>query len=153
MIGRGGALCALAASACLWGGSTEPNPIEAVHDPAILQFTARIERFYEGLVGRPLDVRATYDDLHLRSFFADTESFSDYYAALATELRRAGFRHSRPTRVEILEFHFEGPGRAIVHVRLTGRHLRTLRFWNVDVERADTWERLGATWMVSPGRL
>jgi hypothetical protein len=143
------ALAALAALVCCWTAGPEP----LVGEPAVVEFQRRIESFYRRLEGRSLDVQVTFEDRDLREFFSNEEEFSDYYAALADEVRRAGFQYGRPTRVEVLEFRFEGRDRATVDVKLSGRHSRALRFWEVELRRGDTWERRGTTWLLSPKRL
>ena len=146
-----GGLIGLLASACLWGGSA--GQVELVEDRDVLLLGSRIERLYERLEGRPLAVVGTYEDPRLREFFATTQDFVDYYASLTSQLREASFRHSRALRIEIREFHFEGPDRARVELVLVGRHFRRLRFWEVRTERTDLWQRSGSTWVVRPDRL
>ncbi len=146
------ALLALAVSACVWtggGGGTA----EVVRDDDVLTFATRIERFYGSLEGRSVPVMATFEDPTLHVFVAGRAEFADYYAALADDLRRAGFRNGRPERVEIREFRFEGSDRAVVDVAFVGRHLRGLRFWEIRVRRLDPWRLEAGTWVVSPARL
>ena len=144
-------LLGLLASACLWGGSAAQ--VEVVEDRDVLLLVDRIERLYERLEGRPLDVVGTYEDPRLREFFATPQDFVDYYASLTSQLRDASFRHSRTLRIEIREFHFEGPDRARVEVILVGRHFRRLRFWEVRTSRTDLWQRSGSTWVLRLDRL
>lgn len=145
------ALLALVASACVSTGG--PGSAEVVRDEEVLAFAARIERFYDALEGRPIPVRATFEDPTLHAFFASSSEFDDYYAALADELRRAGFRNGRPERVEIREFRFEGSDRAMVDVTFVGRHVRGLRFWEIRIRRLEAWRREGGGWVMSPKRL
>ena len=144
-------LLGLLASACLWAGAK--GSIEVVRDPDVLEFAQRIELFYDELEGRSINVFHTFQDPVFRAFFLHEEGFVDYYASLASQLRAAHFRHGRPVRVEIREFRLGGPDRATVDVTFSGRHVRVLRFWKIEVHRTDTWLRSGTTWVLSPKRL
>ncbi len=146
------ALLALVVSGCVWTGGGS-GAAEVVRDKEVLAFATRIERFYGALEGRAVPVMATFEDPALHVFFAEQSEFSDYYAALADDLRRAGFRNGRPERVEIREFRFEGSDRAVVDVAFVGRHMRGLRFWEIRVRRLDPWRLDGGTWVVSPAML
>ncbi len=151
MNSRWGGLLLLVASACLWTGGT--TPLEIVSEQEITDFAHRIEQFYGALAERSLDTQSTFEDPVLRAFFLGEDEFADYYAAVADEVRKAGFRHGRPLRVEILEFRLEASDRAVVEVTLVGKHERSLRFWEIKIHRTDTWRRVGASWLVSPKRL
>ena len=144
-------LLGLLASACLWAGAK--GSIEVVRDPDVLEFAQRIELFYDELEGRSINVFHTFQDPVFRAFFLHEEGFVDYYASLASQLRAAHFRHGRPVRVEIREFRFENPERATVDVTLVGEHLRGLLFWDIRVQRTDTWRRRRSVWVLSPERL
>ena len=146
------ALLALVASACVWTGGGS-GTAEVVRDDHILTFAQRVERFYGSLEGRAVPVMATFEDPTLHVFFASRSEFDDYYALLADELRRAGFKNGRPERVEIREFRFEGADRAIVDVTFVGRHMRGLRFWEIRIRRLDAWRLDGGSWVISPERL
>ncbi len=56
-------------------------------------------------------------------------------------------------RVDIYDFSFETPERAQVQVALVGRHLRILRFWEIETYRLDTWQLLDGRWVLTPERL
>jgi hypothetical protein len=144
-------LLGLLASACLWAGTK--GSVEVVRDPEVLEFAQRIEQFYSGLEGRSVNVFHTYQDPKLRDFFVREQEFVDYYASLASQLRDASFRHGRPVRVEIQEFRFQDPQRAVVDLTLVGQHFRGLRFWDVRIQRTDTWRRRRSVWVLSPERL
>jgi hypothetical protein len=144
-------LIGLLASACFWAGAK--GSVEVVRDPEILEFSQRIEQFYQRLEGRSVNVFHTFQDPKFRDFFVREEEFVDYYASLASQLRQASFRHGRPLRVEIREFRFENPERASVDVTLVGKHYRGLRFWDVQVQRTDNWRRPRSVWVLSPERL
>ena len=85
--------------------------------------------------------------------FADRAAFSDYYSALANEIRRVNLRNTRAERVDILEFHFTDPNAAEVTVHFVGPHQRFLRFWDLEVERVDQWQRLEGRWVIVPAKL
>ena len=55
--------------------------------------------------------------------------------------------------VEIRDFSFETAERARVHVALVGRHLRVLRFWEIETLRSDAWQLLDGRWVLTPERL
>ena len=119
----------------------------------MVAFAERIEVFYRSLEDIPLDAEMTYQDEDLRAHFRDETSFADYYASLADQVRRASLRNGRAHRVEIREFRFEGPELARVDVSLYGRHLRGLRFWQIELERTDTWLLEEGAWLLSPEKL
>lgn len=143
-------LLALAACAWLPGGQSARQPVD---DPEVLAFATRVDGFYRALVGVPLDVEMTYDDPRLRAYFESQRAFVDYYASLAAQLRDAQFRNTRAERVEIREFSFESPEKARVQVVLVGRHLRVLRFWEIEASRTDTWQLVDGRWLLKPERL
>ena len=176
MVRVGRALAALAVIGCAFPGDpgqplepaselTEPiasepiatEPIapyaERVEIHEVDAFALRIERFYRSIARRPLDAYATFQDPGLRSFFDDPKQFEEYYAALANQVREANFRHGRAERIQVREFRFEGDAIARVDVAIIGRHERAFRFWELVIERTDTWGRAGDTWFLRPGRL
>jgi hypothetical protein len=55
--------------------------------------------------------------------------------------------------VEVAEFVFEGPGRALVRVKLVGEDGMPLRPGETEVEREDRWERREGQWWIVPGKL
>jgi hypothetical protein len=128
-------------------------PATPVHDPLVVAFASRIEEFYGGLVGMPLDSELTFQSRALRSYFVDPGGFSDYYASIANQVRSAHMRNARATSVEIMEFRFEAPDRARVDVEVRGDHMRGLIPWDVSVQRSDTWRQVGGTWYVTPEKL
>ena len=109
--------------------------------------------FYERMARRRLNSIATYSDPGLREFFRSQEAFSDYYASVASQLRTAQMRHTTPLRVEIDEFRFEHAGAALVDVRIVGKHQRGLRFWEIELERTDTWILERGSWVLRPDKL
>ena len=62
-------------------------------------------------------------------------------------------RDGRVERFEITEFRMLDPERAVVELQLIGRHERELRFWEIELPRTDTWQRVRGTWTVRPDRL
>ncbi len=138
-------------AACLWGGDDRERLL--VDDPDVLGFAARIEGFYRALEGIPIDVMMVYEDLELRAHFQDPASFTDYYASLAGQLREAHFRNTRADRVEIRGFRFDGPEQATVELALIGRHIRLLRFWEIEQLRTDTWLLLDGAWILTAEKL
>ena len=133
-----------------FGGEAELEPVD---DGAVLRFAARIEAFYRGLEAIPLDVLITYENPELREHFVDEVAFGDYYASLAYQVRRSQLRNSQIERFEIRDFHFESDDVARVELILVGRHQRTLRFWELELARTDTWRRVEGSWVLSPEKL
>jgi hypothetical protein len=146
---RGGAAVFAGALASLGCSGLEAT-LTRVDDVEIRAFASRIESFYTGLEGLPLDTALTFEDRALRAYFADPREFSDYYASIAEQVREARMRHAAPKRVEIVEFRFDRPDLARVEVQLRGDHMRGLVPWDVEVLRSDTWRQVGGTWYVTP---
>ncbi len=142
-------LCA-ALTGCITGRGVEP---ERVTDPEVLAFATRIEGFYRALEGVPLDVQMTFDDPGFRSHVRSDAAFTDYYASLASQVRAAQFRNAKAMRIEIRDFHFQSSARARVSVTLVGRHLRILRFWEIEFARTDTWQLSEGRWVLTPEKL
>ena len=145
------ALLPLLLGACLSIG--ERRELQPVGDPQVLAFANQIEGFYRGLEGLPLDVIMVFEDEELRAHFATPQAFVDYYASLTNQVREAQFRNTRAHRVEIRDFRFENPEQAIVGVVFVGRHLRVLRFWEIETARSDTWQLIDGGWMLTPEKL
>ena len=140
---------ALQGSACL---GRAPQ-YEEIQDPDVISFAQRLQAFYGSIQNIPLDVRLTYDSSVLRTFFASDEEFAAYYASIAAQLRRAQFRNCTLERVSIVEFRFEKDDVAQVDLMLFGRHERTLRFGELELQRVDVWERRNGNWVVTPGKI
>ena len=146
-------LAALLVSGCfwrLWGGGGEEG---AVDDSEAVIFAQRAAEFYAQLEGVPLDTALTYQSLELHNYFAGRGAFNDYFASLATQIRRADLRRRAAERIEVREFRLVKPGEMVVDLTIYGRHQRRLRFWEMELERTDTWNRIGGTWIVTPDRL
>jgi hypothetical protein len=148
---RGASLALLLASACIWGG--DPGHAERVDATEVLELVARMEAFYAALERRSLDAVETFNDQALRAYFESEQQFSDYYASLASQVRDARFRLAVADRVWVRTFRFPDPDTALVQITLKGRHMRGLRFWDLEVSRVDTWRHTSAGWMISPDKL
>jgi hypothetical protein len=149
---RGG-LLPLLLSACLFGGD-EPLPeVSPDRAEAAQRLSARLDSFYQQLAGVPLDAVSTYDTPSLRSYFTGPSAFSDYYASLANQARDAGLRSVTAEGVRVREFYFDDADTANVNVVILGRHQRRLRFWQIELERTDTWRRLNGVWLLVPAKL
>jgi hypothetical protein len=119
----------------------------------VLELVARMEAFYAALERRSLDAVETFNDQALRAYFESEQQFSDYYASLASQVRDARFRLAVADRVWVRTFRFPDPDTALVQITLKGRHMRGLRFWDLEVSRVDTWRHTSAGWMISPDKL
>ena len=133
----------------LFAGS-EPEPTQEIEAVA---FAERIQVFYRALENLPLNALITFENRELRGFFRDSKAFADYYAALAGDLRAKSFKNSTAKRIEIREFYFDGPGRAIVDFTLIGDHFRALQFWDRELLRSDTWQQIDGVWLIAPEKL
>lgn len=149
----GAALC----SSC-FAGSPGARPdlsegVEIVDSRGISRFFERASSFYDRMARRRFNTRATYEDATLRGYFRDVDSFSDYYADLASRLADAHVEKSRALSLEVEEMLVDGPGRARVRVRIVGENALPLRFRKVVLDREDRWERMDGEWWVVPGKL
>jgi hypothetical protein len=144
-------LAALAAG-CFGGGDLLPSASD-VDAREVISFSERIEAFYATLENIPLDAIVTYENVTLRSHFVSESAFNDYYSSLANQVRRSNMRNSRPVRVSVREFRFQDRDVATVELMITGPYQRTLRFWDVELERVDTWKRLDGVWLLTPDKL
>jgi hypothetical protein len=111
------------------------------------------EIFYQRMVDRRFNSKATYDDPGLREFFRSAESFSDYYAALAEALELTYFESHRPRVINLLGMKREGLNAVRVRVYMRGRNRLPLRFWATSVVREDRWEYAQGRWWVIPGKV
>ena len=123
---------------------------EPVNDEQILALARRLDEFYRSLENRTLDTLATFEDRRLRAYFADDIAFSDYYASLAAQVRRALLRYGRVDDVQVVEFSLKEDDHALVQIQLSGKHQRQLHFWRVELERTDSWRRLSGRWFLVP---
>jgi hypothetical protein len=127
--------------------------VPAVDDAAAASFAHRIETFYAALENVPVAAIWTYESPELHGYFTGRSAFDDYFASLAMQVRRATLRDGLVERFEIAEFRMLDADHAVVDLHLIGRHERELRFWEIELPRTDTWERVRGVWTVKPDRL
>ncbi len=147
-----GAILPLVACACIWPGSGK-DPLEPVDERDIVAFAERISAFYGRLEKLPLNSLLAFEDAELRSYFEGDREFSDYFASVAAQVREASLRNTTADRVLIREFRFADEDLAEVDITLEGRHKRGLRRGLIELQRTDTWRRVGGTWSLSPDKL
>ncbi len=147
-----GAILPLVACACIWPGSGK-DPLEPVDERDIVAFAERISAFYGRLEKLPLNSLLAFEDAELRSYFEGDREFSDYFASVAAQVREASLRNTKADRVLIREFRFADEDLAEVDITLEGRHKRGLRRGLIELQRTDTWRRVGGTWSLSPDKL
>lgn len=157
----------LAASGCSvlrrpasWFGSDAPSAqpdvargVAVVDSAELAGFFEHASGFYSRLALRRFNDRNTFLDPKLSGYFQTESAYADYYAALTGMLRFAHFKRLRPTEVEVVEVRAEGPGKAVVLVKLTGDNSRPLRWNDVHLVREDHWERVDGRWWIVPGRI
>ena len=147
-----GAILPLVACACIWPGSGK-DPLEPVDERDIVAFAERLSAFYGRLEKLPLNSLLAFEDEELRSYFEGDREFSDYFASVAAQVREASLRNTTADRVLIREFRFADEDLAEVDITLEGRHKRGLRRGLIELQRTDTWRRVGGTWSLSPDKL
>ncbi len=147
-----GAILPLVACACIWPGSGK-DPLEPVDERDIVAFAERISAFYGRLEKLPLNSLIAFEDPELRSYFEGDREFSDYFASVAAQVREASLRNTTADRVLIREFRFADEDLAEVDITLEGRHKRGLRWGLIELQRTDTWRRVGGIWSLSPDKL
>ena len=136
--------------------AAKPDPSQGVAEVSsaeLADFFAYAHGFYSRLPLRRFNDRNTFMDPKLGAYFRTESAYADYYANLTGALRYARFKRLRPLSVEILEVRAEGPGKAVVVTRMVGDNSRPLRWTDVELVRADTWERVGERWWISPSRI
>jgi hypothetical protein len=127
--------------------------VPAVDDDPAANFARRIQTFYAALEDVPVTAIWTYESPELHGYFTGRSAFDDYFASLAMQVREATLRDGLVDRFEISEFRMLDADHAVVDLHLVGRHERELRFWEVELPRTDTWERVRGVWTVKPDRL
>ncbi|MCP4005644.1 MAG: hypothetical protein GY725_15750 [bacterium] len=142
-------LLPLVVCAC-FGASISRSPVP---EAEAIGFHERARSFYQALESVPLDALVTYEDPELKTYFAGPAAFADYYSSLADAVRSLNFRDGRVASLEIQEFRFERPDFARVELRISGKHQRRLRFWEMEMHRTDSWRRVDGVWLVSPDKL
>lgn len=147
-------LCTATLAAC-FGGSASPPAASGppISDEEAIQFAIRAESFYRSLQGVPLPALITFEDRERQQYFPTPGAYADYYSALATTARQNTLRDGEAVSVKIREFHFDGPDQAVVEYVVTGKHERTLRFWDIDLDRHDIWRRVDGVWVIVPDKL
>lgn len=149
---RAGLLLIALLLGCFRGGSA-PVSTPEVDVMDVARFSERIESFYSVLENVPIDAVMTFENPALPTFFASQSAYMDYYSSLANQVRGQNMLNTRPRKVIVSEFHFEGPDEALVEVTLSGPYRRTLWPWDVEVSRVDTWKRLDGVWLLTPDKL
>jgi hypothetical protein len=137
----------------LLGACAGPAAPPLVDDPNAAAFSRRIQAFYSALRDVPVAAIWTYESPELHGYFTSRPAFDDYFASLAMQVRSATLRDGRIERFEITQFRLLDADHAFVDLQLIGRHQRELRFWEIELPRTDTWERVRGTWTVKPDRL
>ena len=111
------------------------------------------EVFYQRMVDRRFNSKATYDDPGLREFFRSGEAFADYYAALAEMLELARFESHRPTVLNLLGIERVARNTVRIRIYIRGENGLPLRWWSTSVVRDDRWEFAQGRWWVIPGKV
>lgn len=127
--------------------------VSVVDSAEMASFFAHASGFYSRLALRRFNDRTTFLDPKLGIYFRTESAYADYYAFVTGHLRLAHFKRLRPTSVEIAEVRSEGPGKAVVVVKMTGENSRPLRWNDVHLTREDRWERIEERWWIVPGRI
>jgi hypothetical protein len=130
-----------------------PAAIPPVDDAGAVAFSRRIEAFYAALEDVPVAAIWTYESPELHGYFTGRPAFDDYFASLAMQVRSAALRDGRVEHFRIAEFRILDPDHAVVELQLVGHHQRELRFWEIELPRTDTWQRVRGTWTVTPAKL
>ena len=158
----------LAGCGSLFSSDLEPRPLNPVErgeyrgpSPRITgeigQSSDEVERlarvFYTRIINRRFNSIATFHDPALRELLGSPEAFADYFAALADALTVAHFEALRPTRLALQQIDVLEPNAVIITVRYQGRNSLPLRWWSVELVRADRWERSDGRWWIIPGKL
>ena len=136
-----------------FGGGSAPVSSPEVDVMDVARFSERIESFYSVFENTPIDAVMTFENPALRTFFGSESAYMDYYSSLANQVRRQNIMNTRPRKVIVSEFHFDGPDEAVVEVILTGPYQRRLWLWDIEVKRVDTWKRLDGVWLLTPDKL
>lgn len=122
-------------------------------DAAQAAFLPLTQVFYERIVSRRFNSRATFDDPSVRQFFPSVAAYSDYYASLVDVLDRGNIRNNQPTQIELVGLSSTADGVLELSLRFVGRNDLPLRWWNATVLRTDEWQWKGGRWWVVPGKV
>lgn len=132
----------------------ERTGFEAYEQRSLRRLSQLADIFYQRLAHRRVNSIATYNDPALREFFRSQEAFADYYADLVQRLDLAHFEANRPSGIRLVSLHVEETAdRVVAVVEFRGNNSLPLRFWSVDYERRDVWERADDRWWIIPGKL
>ncbi len=149
----GSGLFPLLLSACFLLADAPLEALAPDEATPVLELQSRLDSFYGRLARVPLDAFQIYDESEVRAYFTGAAAFSDYYASLANLVREAGLRNSTAESIGVRQFRFDDAETAVVSVVILGRHQRRLRFWQIELERTDTWRRLNVIWLLVPDKL
>ncbi len=122
-------------------------------DPGFERLLPLTEIFYDRVVARRFNSKATYDDPALREFFRTRESFSDYYASFAEALDSNNFESHRPTSVRLRAIRRTEVSQVEVLVHFRGENAKPLRWWSTGLDRSDIWEYRDGRWWIIPGKV
>ncbi|MCE2390359.1 MAG: hypothetical protein J4G09_02635 [Proteobacteria bacterium] len=131
----------------------EEVDVGVVADAEAAALARRVESFYSQLEGVSLTSELTYSRPGLPEYFASPEAYNDYFASLALQVRWEDLRHDQIERIEVREMRLADLDDATVEVVLFGRHVRRLRFWELELERSDRWRTIDGVWLLSPDNL
>ena len=109
--------------------------------------------FYDRIISRRFNSRATFEDPSVRQFFPSVASYSDYYAALVDALDRAFIQYNRPTQVDLLGIDAMENGSLRLNLRFVGENDLPLRWWSAILVRADEWQWRDDRWWIVPGKV
>jgi len=136
---------------------TEPPPAGEPSVPPDTQaagidarLSARAEALYRFLEGKRVNLYSLYTDETFRDFFTTEEALGNYVAYLTDTLARRRFRKYRIDRTEFLGFTPEGPGEVRAELKVIGRHVHLIFFWDVTETIENDWKLVDGEWFVFP---
>lgn len=162
------AVAALLAGCSPFSSDLDPRPLDPVergeYDGPRPEITGErtasadeVERlarvFYTRTINRRFNSIATFHDPALRELFDSPEAFADYFAAFADALIVAHFEALRPTSARLQRIDVLDPNAALITVTFRGRNSLPLRWWSVELDRTDRWEKNRGRWWIIPGKL
>jgi hypothetical protein len=140
-----------------WGAaiarSERAQALEALPPEAQRSLLPLSEIFYERIVSRRFNSRATFEDPSMRQFFPTLAAYSDYYAALADALDRAYIEYNRPTEVTLLRVERVEDRTVRLDLKFVGENDLPLRWWNASLRRSDLWRWEENRWWIVPGKV
>ncbi|MDP3937103.1 MAG: hypothetical protein Q8R92_03100 [Deltaproteobacteria bacterium] len=111
---------------------------------------ARADALYGFLQGKRVNLYALYTNESFRDFFTTEEALENYVAFLTNTLARRRFKKYRIERTEFVVITPEGADAARAQVRLVGRHVHVVFFWDVTETIENSWKRIDGEWFVFP---